>query len=218
VSADANIGDLADERYGRLHWYRPEELDESQRAYYDRLTAGPRDHAGIVDPQGRLLGAFNARLLDPEVGTAIEQLGAKLRFSTTALTARQRELTILEVARFERSEFEWAAHERAGRTAGLTDTELAGILTGAPLSTLDAREALTRRVAQTLLRVADLDDEIFAAAASGLGLPALFDVISLVGHYRHTALALRAWRVPAEVTDRVRAAFGSGPADQEERS
>jgi 4-carboxymuconolactone decarboxylase len=207
----------AAEKYGRLHWFRPEELDDAQRAYYDGLTAGPRDHAGLVDPEGRLLGAFNARLLDPPLGTAIEELGAQLRFATTALTGRQREITILEVARHERSEFEWWAHERAGRKAGLSEAELDGILTGAELASLDARETTTRRVAQLLLTRADLDDDTFASAEADMGLTALFDVISLVGHYQHTALALRVWRIPADASERVRAEFSRDVQDKEER-
>ncbi len=60
--------------HGRLPWLRPDELDEEQRAYYDRLLSGPRDRDTVVDEHGRLHGAFNARLLDPAVGTAIQQL------------------------------------------------------------------------------------------------------------------------------------------------
>ena len=69
------------DRYGRLPWFRPGDLTAEQRNYYDRLTSGPRNKASLLDTQGRLKGAFNARLLDPPVGTAIEQLGAVLRLA-----------------------------------------------------------------------------------------------------------------------------------------
>ena len=51
----------------------------------------------ITDEAGRLLGPFAVMLLTPEVGNAVQQVGAKIRFAT-ALTARERELAILAVA------------------------------------------------------------------------------------------------------------------------
>jgi hypothetical protein len=66
----------------------------------------------ITDSDGRLLGPFAVMLLSPEVGNAVQQVGAKIRFSTT-LTGRERELAILSVAGVLRSDFERLAHEPA---------------------------------------------------------------------------------------------------------
>lgn len=192
VAADGH----AQEKHGRLPWFRPEDLNEAQRAYYDTLTSGPRKKSHLLDEQGRLQGAFNARLLDPVVGTAIQNLGAKLRFETTALTGRIRELTILEVAASDRSDFEWEAHREAGLEAGLTEDEIGAIRSAAPIPSLSPEEATARRVVRSLLTAGDLDDALFAEAEQRLGPVAIFDIVSLVGHYRHTALALRVWRVP----------------------
>jgi alkylhydroperoxidase family enzyme len=198
----------ADERHyhGRLPWYLPDELTPEQREYYDRLLAGPRNKAALVDERGRLNGPFNARVLDPRVGTVIEQTGAVLRFATPALSGRQRETAILEVARFERSGYEWAAHSRAALAAGLRPEEIAAILRGDDTDSFSADERLTRRVVQALTERRDLSDALYDEAAAGLGLVALFDIISLVGHYQHTALALRVWRVPDD--DRSANPFG----------
>jgi 4-carboxymuconolactone decarboxylase len=150
----------------------------------------------VVDEQGRLVGPFNARLLDPVVGRAIHNLGAKLRFETPALSARQRELAILEVAAAERCDYEWTAHRRAGRAAGLSDDEVDAIRRGTQAATLSPEESLVRRLVRALLVARDIDDELFDQARERIGLTALFDLVSIVGHYRHTALALRVWRVP----------------------
>jgi 4-carboxymuconolactone decarboxylase len=184
------------ERHGRLPWFLPEDLTPEQREYYDRLLSGPRSQSTLVDDHGRLQGAFNARLLDPLLGSANEQLGAVLRFATPALTGRQREAAILEVACFERSGYEWLAHSRTGAAAGLTPQELDAILHGADAVTFSERERLTRRVVRALTAERDLADDLYEEAAAGLGLVALFDLVSLVGYYQHTALALRVWRVP----------------------
>jgi 4-carboxymuconolactone decarboxylase len=186
---------MAEEPHGRLPWLRPGDLDDEQREYYDQLLNSPRDRASYVDDQGRLHGAFNARLLDPPVGTAIQRLGAALRFGGK-LTARQREIVILTVAQWHRSDFEWHGHARGARAAGLTGDQLDALRTGADVRGLSSPERQAREVARTLLRTNDLSDAEFQAAHAALGLPALFDVITLVGHYCHTALALRVWRVP----------------------
>lgn len=50
----------------------------------------------LVDGEGRLEGPFNAMVVSPEIGFAIQQLGAKIRYRAR-LSARQREVAILEV-------------------------------------------------------------------------------------------------------------------------
>jgi 4-carboxymuconolactone decarboxylase len=182
-------------RHGRLPWLLPEELDEQQRVLYDRLLGGPRSPSQLVDERGRLHGPFNARLLDPELGTALQDVSVQLRFGTF-LDGRIRELVILEVARSEKCNFEWSGHSRAALASGLTETEVAGIRSGGAIEGLSDEETTARRVAQTLLATNDLTDDLFAEAEATLGLPRLFDVVTLVGQYRHTALALRVWRVP----------------------
>jgi len=188
--------DDSEERHGRLPWFRPDDLTAEQRGYYDRLLSGPRDRAALVDEHGRLHGPFNALALDPRVGTAIERFGAVLRFATPALSGRQREMAILEIARFEKSGYEWRAHSRTGLAAGLRPAEIAAILRGEDAETFSPDERLTRRVVRSLTAERDLPDALFDEAAEVLGLVAVFDLVSLVGHYQHTALALRVWRVP----------------------
>lgn len=182
--------------HGRLPWFRPAELTAEQREYYDRLLSGPRSKDSLTDEHGRLNGPFNACLLDPRIGTAIEQLGAILRFGTPALSGRQREIAILEIARFEKSDYEWRSHSRTGMAAGLRSEEIQAIRDGHEAPTFSPVERLTRRVVQTLVTERDLSDALFDEAADCLGLVTVFDLVSLVGHYQHTALALRVWRVP----------------------
>jgi AhpD family alkylhydroperoxidase len=196
-------------KYGRLPWFEPAELDDRQRAYYERLLSGPRDRSALTDAEGRLYGAFNARLLDPPVGTAIQELGAALRFGGE-LSARAREIVILSVAAAERCEYEWAAHARVARRAGLTEDELAGLRDGASVPSFSPQEQTVLAAARALIAGRDLSDQQFAAAETQIGLAPLFDIISLVGHYQHTAMALRVWRTPPRDGDEP--VFGPPPA------
>ena len=181
-------------RYGRAKWFSPDELDEVQARYYTDLTSGPRG-ARVVSPEGRLMGAFNARLLDPKVGNAIQQLGAILRFETN-LSGREREFVILETANSERCNFEWSGHADLARKHGATEEELQAILDGTDVPTFTPEERVLRELAQSLIVDRDVSDDLFARADAIVGQPKIFDTISLVGYYQNTAVALRAWRVP----------------------
>jgi 4-carboxymuconolactone decarboxylase len=185
--------------HGRLPWYKPHDLDEARRELYDRITGGPRARGPQaferVDEHGRLHGPFNALLVSPEVGSAVQELGSAIRFKSE-LTPRAREIAILEVAVLRGSEFEWYAHERVGKQAGLTDGELSALHGGEPAPSFSPAEALVRATVQVLVRERDLDDDHFAAVAEALGERSLMDLIALVGYYDLLALSLRVWRTP----------------------
>ncbi len=182
-------------RHGRLPWFAPEELDDAQREYYDELLSGPRDTSRLLGPGGRLTGAFNSRLLDPKVGTAIQRTGAALRYGSV-LTDRERELVICSVAAAERCDYEWYGHAGHARAAGITDAQLSAVMAGEQPDGLSPEEQAAYRLARRLIATADLTDAEFAEAERAVGYTKVFDVLSLVGHYRHTAMALRVWRVP----------------------
>lgn len=186
-------------RHGRLPWPRPSELDPSQRAVYDAITGGPRSAGpqafALTDDEGRLEGPFNALLIAPQLGLALQEVGAALRYRT-ALTDRQRELAILEVARAHRSGFEWYAHMRVGSLAGLTAAELEAVRNGQGCPSLSADEALLRAVVSQLLSSGDLTDESFALANERFGIERIQEILVIVGYYELLALLLRVWRVP----------------------
>jgi 4-carboxymuconolactone decarboxylase len=185
--------------HGRLPWYKPHELDAPRRQLYDRITGGPRAHGPQaferVDEHGRLHGPFNALLVSPDVGSAVQELGAAIRFKSE-LTPRAREIAILEVAVLRTSAFEWYAHERVGKQAGLTVAELAALREGEPAPTFSPSEALVRATVQLLVRERDLDDDQYTAIGEALGERGLMDLIALVGYYELLALSLRVWRTP----------------------
>lgn len=183
--------------HGRLPRFRPEDLDPSRRSVYDAIAAGPRATGPfqLVDEQGRLEGPFNAMLVSPGVGLALQELGAAIRYRTS-LPDRAREIAILALAALRRSEFEWYAHERAGRRAGLTDEELDELQQGASPSTLSEHELVVLRTSRALAAGGDLDDTAFAVAESALGQELLGELVVLVGYYDLLALSLRVWRTP----------------------
>lgn len=189
---------MAEANAARLARLRPDTLDPARRAVYDAITGGPRAQGprlfALVDDEGGLEGPFNAFLLSPRIGDALQALGAAVRFGTT-LPDRAREVAVLVVARQTGSDFEWYAHEAVGRHAGLTDADLDAIRTGRPEALGDATERLVAETAVQLLTSGDLDDDGYAAAVRGLGEVGLFELLALVGYYTALAVQLRVFRV-----------------------
>lgn len=184
----------------RLEKLAPSDLDEQQRALYDAIAGGPRGQGpqpfALTDDAGRLEGPFNAMLLSPRLGTALQAMGTAARYDST-LTDRAREIAILAVAHHWHSAFEIHAHEAVGRSVGLTATELAALRAGHMDELVDDTERLVARTAHALAARADLDDIEYATAHSGLGAQVLFEVSTIVGYYATLALQLRIYRVAA---------------------
>jgi 4-carboxymuconolactone decarboxylase len=182
----------------RLQRFVPESLDDQQQALYDLISAGPRA-AGpqafrLVGDDGALEGPFNAMLLCPVLGTALQELGAALRYRTS-LPDRARELAILAIAAYEDCAFEWHAHQAVGRLMGMTENDFAAIRAGRAPADADDVERAVVEVAFRLLRDGDLDVPAFENAVAILRTEGLQELMTLVGYYRLLALQLRVFRV-----------------------
>jgi 4-carboxymuconolactone decarboxylase len=181
----------------RLDLIAPAELSPAQRDLYDAIAGGPRAaQAGpvpVTDADGRLLGPFAVMLLSPEVGNAVQQVGAKIRFGT-ALTGRERELAILSVAGVLRSDFERLAHEPAARSLGLAQAQIDAALAGQIPEGLSADEAMVGRLARAMTAERTLSDADYAEGIAALGRARLAELTWLVGYYGALALALAVFR------------------------
>jgi alkylhydroperoxidase family enzyme len=197
------------DRYGRLPWFEPAELDADGRALYEYVAHGPRMPATkalpLVDEEGRMYGPFNALLMTPVLGKQFHEVGKLLRYET-GFTARGREVAILELSVLRRCGIEWYAHEPIGRRAGLTDAEIDAIRTGAPAPTLDRSEQIIRSVTQSLLRARDVDDALYAAAVESLGEKVLMELLILIGYFDMLATTMTVFR--AELPAGREAPFG----------
>lgn len=182
----------------RIPHLSPAELDDEQQRLYASITGGPRarNAFGIVDGDGTLGGPFNAMLLHPPVGDALQRLGAAIRFAGT-LSDRARELAILTVAASVHSGFEWYAHEHIGLRQGLTEAEIAAIRNGAQPHLDDPGEAAVVATTRRLIDSGTLTDDEYADASAVLGPATLFELTTLVGYYRLIAMQLHVFGVDA---------------------
>jgi 4-carboxymuconolactone decarboxylase len=171
----------------RLPRLTPERLDEEQQAVYAAIAGGPRA-AGpqafpLTGPDGSLNGPFGVMLHAPSVGAPLQDLGSAIRYRT-GLSARIREIAILQVAVATDSRFEWWAHERVGRQVGLTDLELTWLANAAPLQLADPVEQAAHDFVSAVLRGPAVPSEEYAQAEAVLGQRALVELTVLVGYYR----------------------------------
>jgi 4-carboxymuconolactone decarboxylase len=182
----------------RLPRLAPQDLDTAQREVYDSVAGGRRAQGPqlfrLTDDRGALEGPFNAFLLQPHLGNALQALGSSVRYDTT-LGDREREIAILVVAVAWDSGFEWYAHEAVGRHAGLTDAELDAVRSGHFEELPSEAEQVVAATAHALASRHDLVDDEYARAVAVLGLPQVFELLTLVGYYATLALQLRVFRV-----------------------
>lgn len=201
--------------HGRLPWPSPDDLSGDAQTLYDAIARGPRangpQYFGLTDCAGRLEGPFNAMVIAPGVGDALQSLGSAIRFATS-LSARSREVAILSVAAAIQSDFEWYAHEGIGRAAGLTEDELDALRSGEVAPGFDDEAAVVRDVATSLATRREISEQVYAVAERFLGAVGLIELVTLVGYYLMLDLSMRAFNTP--LPSGIDAPFGGTSRDR----
>jgi 4-carboxymuconolactone decarboxylase len=183
---------------GRLPHLRPDELTEEQRRLYDELTGGPRSQGRqffpLLEANGGLAGPFNAMLASPRVGSALQALGAALRYESS-LPDRAREIVILTVAAHLGSDYEWSAHEPQARHCGVPDVVIASLRKDRPPELADPAERAAYQLARALLHREKVPDDLYRPVRAALDASGVFEVSTLVGYYWLLATQLRLFQV-----------------------
>jgi len=196
--------DSADCRIRRM---TPDLLDEQQTDIYTRIRYGSRGQGKqvfrLVGDDGALEGPFNAWLLSPAIGSAMEHFGDAMRFACT-IDPKWREIAILAVGTYWGSVYEQYAHEAVARQVGLTGDEIAMVRAGRTVKLRDPVQTLVAQFAWHLLEdQGRVDDEFYWRAVETLGEAAVFEITVLVGYYSMLALQLEVFKVsvPLEESD-----------------
>jgi 4-carboxymuconolactone decarboxylase len=163
-----------------------EQMTERQREVADTIASGPR---------GSLRGPFLALIHNPELASHVQALGEHLRYGT-GLDAALLEVPILVVARKWNCDYEWAAHSRVARSAGLRDEVIDAIGRGAKADCMTADETLLYEFAEETARQGSPSDRLFEAAAQRFGRPTVLDLLAVCGYYSLMAFVLNAAQLP----------------------
>jgi 4-carboxymuconolactone decarboxylase len=182
----------------RLARITPDDMTDEQAEVYAKFTGGKRAAPGasfsLLHPEGGLIGPPNAWLLSPPLARVFERIGWIMRYELQ-LSARASEIAILLLAFHRDSPFELYAHRKAGRAAGLTDTEIEGLATRTPPAFRSDEEQVVFTTTLAILDRETLDDAEYAAAVEGLGQRKLFELVALLGYYDQVATQLSVFGV-----------------------
>jgi 4-carboxymuconolactone decarboxylase len=171
----------------RLPELRVEDMSAAQRAVYDKIVSGPR--AGIRGP-------FLAWLNSPEFADRAQSLGELVRFGTS-LSQRLKELGILMIARHWTAQFEWYAHEKLAREAGLEDSIIDAIRVGATPEIEDEDGRIVHDFARELIDTFHVSDTTFARARDAFGEAGIAELIGVLGYYTLVSMTLNVFEVEA---------------------
>ena len=101
----------------------PPNLDEAQQRLFDNIVETRVAVVGreaLFDEEGALRGPWNAEVASPALGQHLERLATAVR-RENSLEPRLYEVAILVVGAHWQSQFEWYAHEKLARKAGVRE-------------------------------------------------------------------------------------------------
>jgi 4-carboxymuconolactone decarboxylase len=177
----------------RLETMTDEHLDDEQRRMWAAVT-GTRGQ-GVVGDDGGLIGPFAAWLRSPVIGEKLAEAGALLRFSS-ALEPRLLELVICTVGAHWRSNFEFWAHARLARRAGLTDDVIDALAAGREPALERDDDTVVYQFTRHLLDERRVPDDLYRRAVDVLGEQGVVDMVCLAGYYTVVSFTLNAFQVP----------------------
>jgi 4-carboxymuconolactone decarboxylase len=151
----------------------------------------------IAKSRGSVVGPFAALLHSPVLADRTAELGAYIRFDS-ALSATDRELVILSVARELDCRFEWAYHVREARKAGVSGEAIAAIRERRAPAGLTNDEADVVRYVHQLLVTHRADDRTVASLRTRLGVQGVVELTATIGYYAMLACTLNAFEVRPE--------------------
>lgn len=163
----------------------PKHMDEDQRAVHDEIVNGPH---------GRIAGPFHAWLQSPELARRIRALSEFLRFKAS-LPARLSELAILMAGRFWKSEFEYYAHSRLAREAGLDDDIISAIAENRRPAFANADEEVVYDLFRELYETRRVSEASYQRAVEAFGQRAVVELVATAGYYGMVSMTLNAFEV-----------------------
>ena len=174
-------------------------LDDAQKVLWENITTGPRgnpdrEHGGLAGADGALIGPFNALFLSPEVGDAVQKLGASIRYQTS-LPADLLEVAICTMGGHWRANFEFWAHGRLAVNAGVSSDAIDAIRDGGDPDFGDERQQAIYQFGRELIENQRVSNETYEALTGMIGESGVFEVASVMGYYALVSIGLNTFNV-----------------------
>jgi 4-carboxymuconolactone decarboxylase len=161
-----------------------DQLPPEEQQFYD----------AIADSRGSVRGPYGVLLHSPDLAARVAHTGTYVRYNLE-LPETLRETIILATAREIRSQYEFFAHARLARQAGLSEGTIQAIACGTAPDGLVGDEAMLVRYVQELLRHHKISDATFNAVRDRFGMRKTLEITALVGHYLLVGQILAAFEV-----------------------
>jgi 4-carboxymuconolactone decarboxylase len=157
----------------------------------EKLTEAQLRVAGEIVKQSSsgIQGPWNVMLRSPEMAERLTSLLDYLRLKTS-VPLRLNELAILITGRHWQSQYEYWAHQRYAKKAGLSDAVVADLAAGKRPETMQPDEAVVYDFLTELYRTSFVSDATFKKTKDMLGEQQLVDLIAVSGVYSLVSLLL----------------------------
>ena len=180
----------------------PPHLDAPQRELFDAIVDSRMRIVGrdaLFDEAGALRGPWNPEVASPALGRHLERLATAVR-AENSLEARVYEVAILAVGAHWRAQFEWYAHEKLARAAGVAEAAFPLMKARAPpealAGVLAPDELAAYALARELMATQRVSDATYAAAKAALGSDrAMADLAMTMGCYSAVSTILNVFEV-----------------------
>ncbi|MFZ5929949.1 MAG: carboxymuconolactone decarboxylase family protein [Pseudomonadota bacterium] len=185
----------------RLALLAPDALNDAQRKIFDAITSGPRmkttgSNIGVkLDAPTGLPGPFNAWMYSPVIGNLAQELGAALRFSNS-LPNNLLEIAVIMIGKHWSAQFEFWAHAKLARQAGVPDAAIEAIRIGAEPVFEKPEETQIYLFAREFIETKRISDKTYAATRALVGEQGLVDLVTLMGYYTMVSMTLNCFQVP----------------------
>lgn len=182
----------------RLPLIPPDKLTAKQKPLYDEMRKGIASNFNafkVEREDGALMGPWNPRLHEPEVGKAIWDLTLAMT-ANASLPDNVRQVVILVVgARFDAA-YEMYAHIAVAEKEGMKPERLAALVADLKPGDLSKEENVAFDLAFKLVRGGTLPEPLYRLAVETFGQHGTNELIYLVGLYSLVSTTLNGFNVP----------------------
>jgi len=136
----------------------------------------------IVGSRGSVRGPYGILLHSPQLAARVAHTGTFVRFEFDVPEALK-ELVIITTAREVTSQYEFSAHARLAREAGVSEETIQAVAKGTAPQGLSGDEEILVRYTKELVGNHKISDATFNAVKDRFGVQDTVNFTGLIGHY-----------------------------------
>ena len=168
----------------RLATLDPAEFTPEQQRIAEAITAG----------RGRLAGPFMPWMRSPELCDRAQHLGDFCRFHSS-LEPVLSEFAIIVTGKYWKSQYEFYAHARMAKEAGVAEAIVEAVRTGAEPPLEDERHKAIYAFVTEYFATHRVSDATYERAKAALTERGVVDLVGIVGYYGLVSMTLNVFEV-----------------------